>query len=286
MDAGETFEPIASGFYLEGLLVDGDDIWFTDVAQGGVRQIGSDRILLESRTMIGGLLLNGDGSLLVAGEGGIRWANPMSGASGTLVDGFDGVNEMHPDGRGGMIFGTIDLPGILRGDKPGPSSIVRLAADRETTVLRDGLAFANGLAVSLDRSTLFFNESFAATRSFPIDASGALGEPTTLLDKPDCDGMALDCEGNIWISGFYSGELLCVRPDGSEVRRIDLPGKACTNIRFGGADMRDLYVTIVDPSSAQRLADGRPLVEQNSTLFRTRSPVAGARVSRPSFDLC
>ena len=127
---GADFEPLAKGFYLEGLLVDGDDVWFTDVVVGGVRRLGGDQVLLADRTMIGGLLLNDDGALLVAGGGGIAWEHPTTGASGVLVDGFDGVNEMRADGQGGLLFGTIDLPAILRGDKPGPSSIYRLSADR------------------------------------------------------------------------------------------------------------------------------------------------------------
>lgn len=284
-DASEGFEPLARGYYLEGLLVDGENVWFTDVAQGGVRRLGSDQVLLDDRTMIGGLLLNNDGSLLVAGGGGVAWVNPATGASGLLVEGLDGVNEMHADGRGGMVFGTIDLPAILRGEKPGPSSIFRLSADRALTRLRDGLAFANGLAFSPDGSTLYFNESFAAVRAFPVDEAGSLAEPQLMVDKPDCDGMALDVDGNIWITGFASGELICLSPDGREVRRLTLPGPACTNLRFGGTDMRDLYVNIVDPASAQALAEGRPLEKQTSVLYRTRSPVAGAPAARPSFKL-
>jgi sugar lactone lactonase YvrE len=285
MSAAAEFEPLARGFYLEGLLVDGDGVWFTDVITGGVQRLGSDQVLLRSRTMIGGLLLNEDGSLLIAGLGGIAWVNPSTGASGTLLQGLDGVNEMRADGRGGILFGTIDLPAILRGNKPGPSSICRLSVDGTLTRLREGLAFANGFAVSSDGATLFFNESFAAIRAFPIDADGSLGEPRLLADKRDCDGMALDAEGNVWISGFASGELLCLNPDGDEVRRLRLPGPACTNVRFGGPDMRDLYVTIVDPASARALAEGRPLTAQNSILYRTHSPVPGAPIARASFKL-
>ncbi|CAN7586789.1 SMP-30/gluconolactonase/LRE family protein [Phenylobacterium sp. LjRoot219] len=283
--SGTDFEPIARGYYLEGLLVDGADVWFTDIGAGGVRRVGSDVVLLEDRTMVGGLLLNEDGSLLVAGIGGVVWINPTSGDAGVLIAGLDGVNEMRADGSGGMVFGTTDLPSIMRGERPGPSSIYRLSREGAFTQLRDGLAFANGLSVSADGSTLFFNESFAATRAFPIDASGRLGEPRLFADKPDCDGMALDAEGNVWITGFSSGELLCLAPDGQQVRRLALPGAACTNVRFGGADMRDLYVTVVDLASAQALAAGTPLTEQTSVLYRGRSPVPGAPIARTKFQL-
>jgi sugar lactone lactonase YvrE len=283
--ADAPFEPLANGFYLEGLVVEGDRIWYTDVIVGGVRRVGSDQVLLPDRTLIGGLLLNADGALLVAGAGGIAWADPASAATGTLVDGFAGTNEMYPDGRGGIVFGTIDLPAVMRGERPGPSSICRLAPDRAASELATGLVFANGLALAADGATLFFNESFAASRAFPFTGAGTLGEPRLLADKPDCDGMALDVEGNIWITGFASDHLLCVRPDGTEVRRLALPGKAATSLRFGGADMRDLFVNVVDTDTAQALATGAPITEKTSFLYRTRSPVAGAPIDTPRFDL-
>lgn len=279
------FTPIVQGLWLEGLHVEGDDIWYTDVVIGGVRRVASDDVLLPERAMVGGLLMNADGSLLVAGIGGIAWANPATGASGMLAGGFDGTNEMCADAAGGVIFGSIDLPAIVAGRKPGTSSIWRIAVDGTRTELASGMAFANGLALAADGATLFFNESFSASRAFPVRADGLLGAPRLFADKADCDGMARDAEGNLWITGFSSDFLLCLTPDGTEVRRVALPGKAASSVRFGGADMRDLYVTIVDPASAQLLASGRPLTERTSVLYRTRAPVAGAPVARTAFQL-
>lgn len=279
------FTEIARGLYLEGLLVDGEDVWLTDVAVGGVRNVRTGQIVLPERTMIGGLLRNHDGSLLVAGADGIAWVHPASGASGMLVSGIGGVNEMRSDGAGGIVFGTIDLASVLAGKRPGPSSIRRLAVDGTLSLLKDGLTFANGLSLSPDGTTLYFNESFAATRAFPVEPGFVLGTMRTMAEKYDCDGMALDGDGNVWISGFASGELLCLAPDGRELARLDLPGSACTNLRFGGADMRDLYVTMVDPASAQVLAEGRPLTDMNSVLYRTRSPVPGAPIAPARFAL-
>lgn len=279
------FTELTRGFYLEGLLVEGEDIWFTDVVVGGVHNLTTGQIVLPDRTMIGGLLMNGDGSLLVAGEGGIDWVNPTSGASGSLVSGLDGVNEMRSDGRGGMVFGTIDLPAILQGRKPGPSTIRHMAADGTVRVLKEGLVFANGLSLDETGSALYFNESFSAVRSFSIGPDFTLGPMATLIEKYDCDGMALDVEGNIWISGFSSSELLCLDSAGDEVGRLALPGPACTNVRFGGADMCDLYVTVVDPAAAQKLAEGSPLTEKTSTLYRTRAAIPGAPIGRTAFRL-
>lgn len=281
----EGFTELARSLYLEALLVDGEDVWFGDVITGGLRNLATGQVVLPERTMIGGVLMNADDSLIVAGLGGIEWVNPATGQRGVLLEGVAGVNEMRSDGKGGMVFGTIDLPAILRGEKPGPSTLMHMAADRTLRELRGGFSFANGLSLSPDGSELYFNESFTAVRRFPVGPGMALGEMATMADKPDCDGMALDINGNIWISGFASDHLLCLDPAGRELARLALPGPACTNLRFGGADMRDLYVTIVDPRDAQKLADGVPLTEHNSALYRTRAPVAGAAMARTAFRL-
>ncbi len=281
----DAFEVVASGYYLEALLVDGDDIWYGDVVTGGIKRLGSDIHLLPERKMIGGLLANEDGCLLVAGEGGIVWINPATGATGSLVDGLDGANEMRSDGRGGMYFGSIDLPGILRGEKPGPSALFHLTVDRTLTKLKDGLAFANGLSLGADGSRIFFNESFNGVNCWSINGDGSLGERLWFVENYDCDGMALDTGGNIWISGFGSGELLCLSPSGAEIGRLPLPGAACTNVRFGGKDMRELYVTMVDPAGAQALAEGRMPDEMNSHLYKCPSPKKGAAIARTRFAL-
>lgn len=282
------FEPVARGYYLEGLYVEGDEAWFTDVAEGGVQRLVNGVAAgrwLPQRMWIGGLLRNADGCMLVAGEGGVVWFDPESERTGTLIDGFPGVNEMRADGRGGLYFGTVDLPAIIRGESPGPATIYHLSPAHKLTTLADGLTFCNGLSPSADGKTFYHNESFNATFAYPILSDGSLGERRMLLKKADCDGMALDTEGNIWISGFGSGELTCIRPDGSPVDTIPLPGKASTNVRFAGTDMRDIYVTVVSPEAAMGLKDGKLPPEMTSVLYRGRSPVVGAPMERTAFDL-
>lgn len=181
------FVHLVDGFYLEALLIDGEEVWFTDVACGGVRRLGSEQIVLSNRPMIGGLLLDESGALLVSGANGIVWVDPGTGRTGVLVDGMPGVNEMRSDGRGGLYFGTIDLPGIIAGRTPQPSAIWHLSCDRVLRQLWDGLAFANGLAVSADGNELYFNESFRETKVFPITVDGSLGRPRSLAGMADCD---------------------------------------------------------------------------------------------------
>lgn len=288
-----TFEPIAQGFYLEALLIDGDSIWYSDVVEGGICRMKADGTVhtwLPERRLVGGLLLNEDGAMLVSGHDGIVWFNPESGATGILLDQIegqpiDGVNEMRPDGKGGIYFGTIDMPAIVRGEKPGPAGLYHLDADRKLTTLCTGLVFTNGLTPNLAGTRLFHNESFVGTFAYELNSDGSLGSCTKLLDKTDCDGMALDVEGNVWISGFASNELLRMQPDGTIIERMPLPGEAATNVRFGGDDGRDLYITIVSPKAAAAIARGEKPSSPSSRLYRGRSSVAGQAISRTRFAL-
>jgi sugar lactone lactonase YvrE len=286
-------EPVVQGFYLEALLVDGDTVWYGDVTVGGINRLesnGSINTWLPERRLVGGLLLNEDGSVLVSGANGIHWFNPVTNASGVLIDSVNGeplkgVNEMRPDGKGGMYFGGSDMPAIEAGTKPGPVGLYRLDADRHATQLCDGLVFTNGLTHNRDGTKLFHNESFVGTFVYDILPDGSLSNRTQLLKKRDVDGMALDVEGNLWISGFGSGEILRMQPDGTVVQRIALPGDAATNVRFGGADNRDVYITVVSVAAAQSIKNGVMPTTKTSTLYRGRSEVAGQPIPRTRFRL-
>jgi sugar lactone lactonase YvrE len=287
------FEAIAQGYYLEALLVDGTTVWYSDVVEGGIRRRTPDGLVttwLASRQLVGGILLNEDGCMLVSGPGGIVWFDPATDASGVLLDSIDGqpipgINEMRPDHRGGIYFGTVDLPAIVRGATPGTVGLYRLDIDRKLTRLCDGLVFTNGLSPSPDGSRLYHNESFVGTFVYDVLPDGRLGARTKLLKKPDCDGLALDANGNIWVTGFASKDLLLLQPDGTEIQRIATPGDAATNVRFGGADGRDIYVTVVSPDAAQGLKNGVLPSIKTSTLYRGRCAVAGQMIPRTRFLL-
>jgi len=286
------FQALAKGCYLEGLAIDAGEVWFTDIVGGGVRRRspdGRNDTWFADRRFLAALQLN-DAGVLCSGPGGITWLNPVTGASGMLLDRIDGkpisgVNEMSADREGGMYFGTVDLDSIVKGRTPAPVALYRLYADRRLRKLCDGLKFSNGLGLSPDGRRLYHNESFVGTFAYEISPDGSLGPARMLLEKQDCDGLAVDRDGGVWITGFSSGDLIRVRPDGTIDRRIELPAKAATNVRFAGADGRDLYVNTVVPEAAQALGRGEMMESQTSVLYYARSDVAGLPVERTRFQL-
>jgi len=288
-----SFIALAKGLYLEGLAVDGETLWYTDVITGGVQGRHADGRAshwFADRRWIGGVALNDDGAVLCSGPGGISWFNAATGRSGTLLDRIDGVplsgvNEMCADAQGNLIFGTLDIDSIVKGQKTSPVALYRLDVNGDVVLLSDGLTFCNGVSVSADGKKLYHNESFVGTFVYDIAEDGHLSPRRMLLEKKDCDGIALDARGHLWISGFASQELLCVRPDGTIEQRLAFPGGAATNVRFGGADQHELFMTVVPLTAGADLARGQLPTEHNSVLYGTRSPVPGRAARRTRFRL-
>jgi sugar lactone lactonase YvrE len=290
-----TFEPVASGLYLEGLAVDTERniVWYSDVIAGGIHGVGADGSAISfnlDRMWTGGIMLNEDGAVLSSGAGGIMWNDAESGRSGWLIREIDGkpingINEMVSDRAGGLYFGTVDIEQIQRGDPPRPASLYRLTADGEVTLAADGLGFANGIMLSADRKQLYYNNTFDATYVFDVLPDLSLTRRRLLVQKDDCDGMALDAEGNVWITGYRSSTIMWIRPNGTLLPPIQTPAGGITQVRFGGADMRDCYITSVPADMGDRLAAGELPTEKSSILYRGRSDVPGMPLPRTRFQL-
>ncbi|MBW8785559.1 MAG: SMP-30/gluconolactonase/LRE family protein [Novosphingobium sp.] len=292
----DSFEVVAKGIYLEGLTVDyaRDIVWYSDVIAGGIHGVRRDgsktAVLNPERKWTGGVMMNEDGAVLSSGAGGIMWNNPDTGASGWLISEVDGkpingINEMVADGSGGIYCGTVDIEKIEKGETVRPASIYRVTADREVIIVAEGLGFANGIMRSPDGRHLYYNDTFDATYVFDIAGDLSLANRRQLLSKEDCDGMALDGEGNLWITGYRSGEITRMRPDGSLLPPVPTPAGGITQVRFGGSDMREFYLTSVTADAGDTLKVGGVPTEQLSFLYRGRSDTPGMRLAPPRFRL-
>jgi sugar lactone lactonase YvrE len=290
------FVGIAKGLYLEGLAVDyaRDVIWYSDVIAGGIHGVKPDdtkvATLNPDRMWTGGVMMNEDGCVLSSGQGGIMWNNPDTGQSGWLVSEIggqpiNGINEMIPDGTGGIYCGTVDIEMIAQGQPTRPATIYRITAGGEVLVAADGLGFANGIMLSADGRELYYNDTFVSPFVFDVNANHELSNRRKLIDKEDCDGMALDAEDNLWITGFRSSALTRIRRDGTPLEPVETPAGAITQIRFGGADMRDYYLTCVPADGGDGLKDGIMPTEQRSVLYRGRSEVPGLPIAPARFKL-
>lgn len=286
------WEAVTTGHYLEGLAIaDNGDVWFTDVVKGGVHRLspnGEQQSWLNDRLFLAALAFNHDGRVLFTGAHGIAWLDPATGATGVLLDQLDGgpipgVSELAPDGEGGVYFGTIDLVSIAKGERSRPSGLYRLHANGKVQQLVGGLKFTNGIGVSSDGARLYHNETFAATYGYNFAADGSLGPPTKLRDALDGDGMAIDTEGGVWISGCRSSALTRLTPNGGQ-ESISHPGEASTNVRFAG-NGNTIYVNVVTLDSVNALAKGAMLKNEASKMYRAPAPVRGIPQAHTRFQL-
>lgn len=287
---------LARGTYLEGLAVDPVRglVWYSDVIEGGVHGVSPDGAAIATldpaRMWTGGVLVNRDGKVFSSGQGGIRWNDPGSGAGGWLVSELDGapvngINEMCPDGAGGIYFGTIDMAAVIAGAAPGPAALYHLAPGGAPRRVAEGIGFANAIAFDPQRRRLYCNDTFTGTFVYDAAEDFALGARRQLVAKRDADGMALDAAGTLWVTGCFSPTLVRIAPDGTVLPEVPTMAEAITQLRFGGADGQDLFVAAVPGDAGASLRDGLPLAPGRSALWRTRAPVAGMAVAPPAFDL-
>jgi sugar lactone lactonase YvrE len=290
------FEKIASGLYLEGLAVDHarDAIWYSDVIAGGIHGVKPDGskvgLLNEGRMWTGGVMMNADGAVLSSGEGGIMWNNPDTGKSGWLLDRLDGkpingINEMMPDGTGGIFFGTNDIEMVIKGEQPRPTELWRLTADRQLIKLADGIGFSNGIMYDAERKRFYCNDTFKGTWVFDVTEDLRFENRRLLIEKEDADGMSLDAEGNLWITGFRSNFFTRLSPSGERLADFPTPAGSITQLRFGGADGRDVYFNSVPSDGGDTLKEGGEITATNSFLFKGRVDAPGLKIEPARFAL-
>ena len=131
------------------------------------------------------------------------------------------------------------------------------------------LLFTNELRVSPDRRWLCIAETRAGRVSrVPLGPDGYVGEPEVFGASPLggaalTDGVAYDCEGNLWVTDIVGNRIFVIDPQGSSTTILHDPdGKVVdhpSSITFAGEDLRTVLVGSLT----------------KSTLMSFRSPVAG-----------
>ncbi len=127
--------------------------------------------------------------------------------------------------------------------------IWRIDNEGKVKLLETSMGTTNGIEVSPDESILYVNETVQRNIwAYDLSPGGEISNKRLLIQFSDfgMDGMRCDSEGNIYVTRHGKGTVAKVSPQGEVVEEIQLAGKECTNIAFGGADGQTCYVTVAD----------------------------------------
>jgi gluconolactonase len=136
-----------------------------------------------------------------------------------------------PDWQLGPRTAQIGFTGVFR---------VRLGVSDEVELVSDMLDKPNGVALSPDERTLYVGSSGTDVLAFPVAADGSTGTPSVFASPGSTDGMGMDCAGNLYVASGMQVHVFA--PDGHELYAIDV-AQTPSNVAFGGADRKTLYVT-------------------------------------------
>ena len=136
------------------------------------------------------------------------------------------VNDLIADGKGGVYFTSGGLYYV------GPSGKVEVVAEGDIRT--------NGVMLSRDGRTLYVTNNTEVI-AFDVADDGSTSNRRVFgtLDGDDGgDGMAIDAEGRLYVTGNAGVHVLSA--SGEHVGLIPTPRRPIT-IAFGGADKRTLY---------------------------------------------
>lgn len=145
--------------------------------------------------------------------------------------------------------------------KTNTGQIWRIDPDGIPILLEDSMGTANGICLSPDEKILYVNESIQRkVWRYEVDNAGNISNKRLLIAFPDfgMDGMKCDREGNLYITRYGKGMIAVVSSEGTLLREVQLKGKNCSNLVFGGPDGRSVFVTLQDRKGMEKFRNDIP----------------------------
>ena len=133
--------------------------------------------------------------------------------------------------------------------KESTGNIWCIDSNGKTALVQSGMGTTNGIELSPDEKILYVNESVQKKIwAFDVSNDGKLSNKRLFAEVPDFgfDGMKCDKEGNLYVTRYGKGTILILSPEGSVIREVELKGKNCSNLVFGGLNGQVVYVTLQD----------------------------------------
>lgn len=229
------------------------DVYFTDQPNDRILRWDGEHIA-EWKHPAGranGLAFAPNGDLIACADAENQlWAIAPDGKETVLVKDYEGHLLNGPNDvwirRDGAMFLTDPLYVRDYWHRPAASqqasrNVFFLSADRKTLrPVATDLKQPNGIVGTPDGKTLFVADIDGnRTYRYRVAKDGTLTDKT-LFCELGSDGMSLDDEGNVYLTG--RGVTIFDRT-GKRVEHIDVPQDWTGNVTFGGRDRRTLFIT-------------------------------------------
>lgn len=240
--------------FLEGPVFDGEgNLYVTDIPNGRVFRIalnGDWDLVAQWDGEPNGMKFVNETTLLVTDyRNGLMVVDIATGGVRPFLERrnserFKGVNDLTFDARGNLYFTDQGQSGLH--DPTG--RVFRLTPEGRLDLLLSNVPSPNGIVLSPDERFLFV----AATRGnciwrMPLLEDGSVskaGQFFTSYGPSGPDGLAMDQSGRLLVANPGLAYVWVLSPRAEPVQVIrGTPGHSLTNLAFGGADGRMLYIT-------------------------------------------
>ena len=239
-------------FYLEGPSFDrAGNLYFTDVPHGRIFRMspgGDIELAAEYDGEPNGLKIHKDGRIFIADyRHGLMVLDPKAGAIAPFdefrpAERFKGLNDLVFAGNGDLYFTDQGKTGLH--DASGRA--YRYTATGYLQALIETLPGPNGIALSPDDKILYVNSRANAVWWQPLHdrrPTARVGTFATMTGFGTPDGMAVDEAGNVLCVQHNMGVVWVFNRTGLPIYRIETcTTDKLTNLAFGGADHKDLYI--------------------------------------------
>lgn len=255
---GAELKQVSSQFsFTEGPAVNRrGDVYFTDQPNDKIWLYTADgqlSLFMDKTGRSNGLYIDKKGNIIAcADEKNELWSISPDKKVKVLMTGYqnqklNGPNDLWLDKKGGIYFTD---PYYQRSywarQKPDmdKQNVYYLPAGKTEPVVVDGdLQQPNGIVGTPDGKTLYVADIRAQkTYKYDIKPDGSLANRQLHISLGS-DGMTLDSEGNLYLSGKG---ITVYRPDGSRMGNIPVPSRWAANLCFGGKDRRTLFITATE----------------------------------------
>ncbi len=262
---GARLEKLAGDFkFTEGPTVDAHgNLFFVDQPNNRIMEWSAQGKLsafLQPSSYANGMCFDAKGNLIACADGHNElWSIAPDKTVTVLVTNFqgkyfNGPNDVWPAPDGGLYFTD---PFYRRTwwdhDKmamPGEDVFWLSANRKELKRVIDDLKQPNGITGTPDGRNLYVADIRAGkTWRYDIQSDGSLTNKT-LFCSLGSDGMTIDAEGNLYLTGHG---VTVFDKLGKQIDHIDVPESWSANVSFGGPDHQTLFITASESLYSIRL---------------------------------